>query len=377
MTLEGDIVVRLAWDGQRVRDVRIRSTRAFAAGRVLGGKTGVEAAAMVPLLYSICGHAQGAAAAAAIEAAEGVEAASDAIAVRELSVVLETIAEYLWRILIDWPEAMGRSRQASPVAAARRQIAASAASGTSATAGLSTALTHVAELYVYGEAPVAWLDRSDVDALDRWARSVSTLPATLLRELIDTAPTLGASDVPLMPVPRRDALVAAVLPAMRATPAFERAPEWDGAPAETGALARTHAHPLVAALRSHWGNSVPTRMVARLVELALLLRTLSGARSPGGGMRRVEAFALNPGEGVAAVETARGLLLHRACVDQGRIASYQIVAPTEWNFHRDGPLTRGLAGLPAADEATLRRHARLAVQALDPCVAFAVEVAHA
>jgi len=377
VTIEGDIVVRLAWDGQRVRDVGIRSTRPFAAGRVLGGRTGAEAAAMVPLLFSICGRAQGAAAAAAIEAAEGIEAASDAIAARELTVVLETIAEYLWRILIDWPEAMGRSRQTSPVAAARRQIAAAAASGTTSTAGLAAALADVAELHVYGEAPAAWLDRSDVDALDRWSRSAATLPATLLRELIDTAPTLGASDVALMPVPGRDALVAAVLPAMRATPAFERAPEWDGAPAETGALARTHAHPLVAALRARWRNSVPTRMAARLVELALLLRALSGTGTDGEATRRVGAFALGAGEGVAAVETARGLLLHRACVEHGRIASYQIVAPTEWNFHRAGPLTRGLAGLPAADEATLRRHARLAVQALDPCVAFAVEVAHA
>ncbi len=133
----------------------------------------------------------------------------------------------------------------------------------------------------------------DVDALDRWSRSAATLPATLLRELIDTAPTLGASDVPLMPAPRRDALLAAVLPAMRAMPAFERAPEWDGAPAETGALARTHAHPLVAALRARWGNSVPTRMVARLVELALLLRALSGARTHGEATRWVEAFAPN------------------------------------------------------------------------------------
>ena len=64
VTIEGELVVRLAWDGRRVRGVRIRSTRPFAAARVLGGKTGAEAAAMVPLLFSICGRAQGAAAAA-------------------------------------------------------------------------------------------------------------------------------------------------------------------------------------------------------------------------------------------------------------------------------------------------------------------------
>ncbi len=291
--------------------------------------------------------------------------------------MLEAIAEYLWRILIDWPEAMGHPRMTWPVAAVRRRIAAAAAAGPSARAALARELAQVAEQYVYGEAPDLWLDRIDGDALDRWSRRAPTLPATLLRELNDAAPTLGVSDVALMPAPRRDALLVSVLPAMRAVPAFERAPEWDGAPAETGALARMHAHPLLVALRTRWGNSVPTRMVARLAELALLLRVLGGARTNGEATPWVQAFAPNPGEGVAAVETARGLLLHRACVAGGRIASYQIVAPTEWNFHRSGPLTRGLTGLPADDEATLKRHARLAVQALDPCVAFAVEVAHA
>jgi Ni,Fe-hydrogenase I large subunit len=332
---------------------------------------------MVPRLYSICGRAQGAAAAAAIEEAEGIEPAFDTVVERERTVVLEAIQEYLWRILIDWPEAMGRSRQSSPVAAARRRIAASAASDVDSHAGLAGALANVAELHIYGEAPDTWLDRSDADALDRWSRSASTLPATLLRELIDVAPTLGASNVALMPAPSRAALSASVLPALRTMAGFERAPEWDGRPTETGALARTHAHPLIAALRARWGNTVPTRMAARLAELALLLRTLDTGCRDDNGAPWVAAFAPNPGEGVAAVETARGLLLHRACVADGRIANYQIVAPTEWNFHPAGPAARGLMGMPARDEATLTTQARLAVQALDPCVAFAIEVAHA
>jgi Ni,Fe-hydrogenase I large subunit len=77
------------------------------------------------------------------------------------------------------------------------------------------------------------------------------------------------------------------------------------------------------------------------------------------------------------VETARGLLLHRARLRGGRVADYQIVAPTEWNFHPEGALTRGLEGLTANDTPTLVKRARLAVHALDPCVACEVEVGHA
>ena len=82
-------------------------------------------------------------------------------------------------------------------------------------------------------------------------------------------------------------------------------------------------------------------------------------------------------EGLGAVQTARGLLLHRVCLWDGRVAHYQIVAPTEWNFHPDGALVRGLRTIVADDSETLEQKARLAVQALDPCVAFRIEVGHA
>jgi Ni,Fe-hydrogenase I large subunit len=92
---------------------------------------------------------------------------------------------------------------------------------------------------------------------------------------------------------------------------------------------------------------------------------------------RVQSIALGNGEGLAAVETARGLLLHRARLQEQCVVDYQIVAPTEWNFHPDGALVRGLEGLEAGEEQHLVGAARLAVHALDPCVAFRVEMAHA
>ena len=77
------------------------------------------------------------------------------------------------------------------------------------------------------------------------------------------------------------------------------------------------------------------------------------------------------------MQTARGLLLHRVTVRDGRVADYAIVAPTEWNFHPDGALARGLDGLTGEDIDMIERRTRLAVQALDPCVGCRVEVEHA
>jgi hypothetical protein len=67
--IEGELTVRLDWNGERVTGVDVRSTRPFAATRILAGKTPVVAAATVPKLFAVCGGAQGAAAAGALVAA--------------------------------------------------------------------------------------------------------------------------------------------------------------------------------------------------------------------------------------------------------------------------------------------------------------------
>jgi Ni,Fe-hydrogenase I large subunit len=146
-------------------------------------------------------------------------------------------------------------------------------------------------------------------------------------------------------------------------------------PAETGALARQAGAPLIAALLERDGRTASARFVARLVELAVLVRDLR-ARSAG-HMAAVRRHALRDGAGLGLAETARGLLLHRVQVERGLVTDYRIVAPTEWNFHPRGPLPQALTGRGAADRGQLERDARVVVQSLDPCVACRVEIADA
>jgi Ni,Fe-hydrogenase I large subunit len=371
VTIEGELTVRLECRGPAVRRVDVRSTRPFAAARVLCGRAPDDAIATVPRLFSVCGRAQQAAAAGALAAARGATETAGALARRAQAVRLETIQEYLRRILFDWPRTMGHAPATEPVASALRLVAAASREGWDE---LARELGELAGRHVYGVAPDAWLAWMGGEPIDAWAEQRRTLPAVLLAELLRSSPALGRSEVRLMPAADRATLEQAVLPAMSAGSAFESAPVWNGVPVETGALARVHAHPAVAALRSRSGNAVPARMSARLVELAVLLGRLGGATDDGA---EIDAFALDEGEGMAAVQTARGLLLHRARVVDGRVAAYRIVAPTEWNFHPEGPLAQGLAGMAADDEPALERRATLAVQALDPCVACTIEIAHA
>ncbi|ARJ67815.1 HupV protein [Magnetospirillum sp. ME-1] len=162
-----------------------------------------------------------------------------------------------------------------------------------------------------------------------------------------------------------------------------KAPRLDGRVAEVGALARqvVDGHPLARALAAaRPGGSVHDRVVARLLELARLIPAMEGwirAIRPG------EPFCAPPsqlmdGQSVGLVEAARGTLGHWLGLQGGRIASYQIVAPTTWNFSpRDaqgnpGALETALAGTPVNPGETTPVAVQHVVRSFDPCMVCTV-----
>ncbi len=80
--------------------------------------------------------------------------------------------------------------------------------------------------------------------------------------------------------------------------------------------------------------------------------------------------------GVGSAEAARGLLVHRVTIINGRVEQYQILAPTEWNFHPQGVVAQGLTAIAGsgAEGAELERLARLYITAVDPCVDYKLYV---
>jgi hypothetical protein len=331
-------------------------------------------------LFSICGQAQRAAAAAALQAAGSSDALPAAL---RWAVPLEALQETFWRLLIDAPRALGLVPRPEAVGAARAAVArgtaalqADAADARRVLAEVAATLAALAREQVYGHEATAWLAQTDLAALDAWCAQGRTLPARTLALLRSSAPGLGRSDTALMPGLEDAGWWQAVVPALRRDAGFALTPTWGGVPVETGALSRLQMQPLVAALIRRDGCSAATRIAARLVELAVLLdglrRTAQDADDKAAAW--VQCWPLDAGEGLAAVQTARGLLLHHARLAQGRVHDWRIVAPTEWNFHPEGALASGLRGTEASDEAMLTARARLAVHALDPCVGFRIEI---
>ena len=186
------------------------------------------------------------------------------------------------------------------------------------------------------------------------------------------------------PTEPRHPFEGSTLPAAEADGGYSwcKAPRLQGQPMEVGALARQQVagHPLVRDLVEGSGGNVRNRVVARLLELALVLPAMQEwAAHLRPGEPFCNEFRLpDEGRGQGLVEAARGSLGHWLHIHRGRILNYQIIAPTTWNFSpRDraevpGPLEQALAGTPVDDAALGELRIQHVIRSFDPCMVCTV-----
>ncbi len=163
---------------------------------------------------------------------------------------------------------------------------------------------------------------------------------------------------------------------------WNKAPRLDGRVLETGALARQLAdgQPLVRALWASTGGNVMTRVIARAIELArlvLLAEQCLRAIAPDAPCAN-DAVLPEEADAFGLCEAARGSLGHWLSIRGGRIANYQIIAPTSWNFSpRDrhgtpGALEAALVGAPVQPGERTPVAVQHVVRSFDPCMVCTV-----
>lgn len=374
MGLEGHIEIGLTRSGGRITAAAVRSRRPQVAGRLLAGQDAGAALARIPLVFSVCARAQGAAAAAALDAAAGREPDVVAQALTRRRVLAESLHEALWRVLCDWPDLLGEAREPAPLMAMRRLLQPLLKDGGGDAGETASACLDLLADAAFGEPLAEWTARLADGALEAWWRRGATPAARFVAAAVgaDAARQRPASPLRCLPVLSAvecSAAFAGLLPGDD----FAALPQWQGAAAETGPAGRMHA--LLAPLAAAHGDGLLLRLVARLLDATELARRLGRAEADGDTV--IDAARGADGCGWGVVETARGMLMHVARLEGATIVGYGIVAPTEWNFHPDGALAGLVVGSPAPDRAAAESIAALAVQALDPCVAHRVEVVDA
>jgi Ni,Fe-hydrogenase I large subunit len=390
VTPAGSIRIDLYHHTGEVTGVQIASSRPEAVARVLLGKTPEQVLDAVPLLFTLCGNAQAYAALQACRAALGMAAEPGLDLARDMLVQLETLREHAWRILLDWPVFTDLAPDKKALAALLKFDA-----------------LFKWHLFRYGEAfkldsridmsvlPVrqqideleALIDAtifngrladfqaltSEVQLLD-WLRQNDAIPSGLLAYLYSQDwVAAGQSTVACLPDLDADALNQQLQ--QEDLTAFCRAPHWQGCCFETTLLNRQLSQPLIAELHHRYGNGLIVRILGRLQEVAcipsLLRQLLAGIK---------DATALpahnvvSDGTGLAQVQAARGLLIHRVELRQGRVYDYRIMAPTEWNFHPEGVVVQGLKQLKAGGQCDLQRQSELFINTVDPCVQYVLNL---
>jgi uptake hydrogenase large subunit len=280
---------------------------AVASQQVLRGKTPEEAVKLVGLVHNLCAQAHRAAACAATGLPVAREAAP--------AVMLEILREHLVVLCRSAPPLLGLPPVALPIAFSRLG-AAFAPEGAPMRDSLSRVVFGVPSGAVFS-----------VEAIKN-----GSILGPFFRALAAHEQALGleARDIALPSDPTFFARIARDEGFMR--------PEGCGPLSE--------------------------RLLGRLFEAHRLFAAFGTPAEEDYAPRLVQA-------GVAKIAAARGMLVHRASLEDGVISAYAIETPTAAMLDAAGPLQaflEGLAQAPQADEALLR----LALLAFDPCVPYAL-----
>lgn len=358
----GAIRIEIAVDpaSAAARRVRLASTRptGFSA-RLFAGRSPAEVPGLAARMHALCGRSHMVAAEIAIVAAMGRDP-EPVIAERFESLVAERLGEHLRSTVTH-----GAERGAAPDREVLADVRAILASCRTLMAGFEPHHGFEAAKAIEGVgAAVARLGLS----IDRRGRLKTARGRWGEAMLAGVAPSCGDRFAVCDRLCRSDD--AAVIAALASDPeGFAARPHLADRRPETGPAARGASGKASA-------DGVE-RLSARLGEVAEAAELLTATPADRGRLHdawavgaRVESLT-----GYAAVESPRGRLHHLVRLDEtGRIGSYAILAPTEWNFHADGPLVRTmmLNRFPADAEGHAR--AERIAGLFDPCVGFEVAI---
>ena len=299
----------------------------------------------------------------------------------------EIMAEHCWRILLDWPRLVGDRANTKGLAKLRQILselvpALYPANDARAIGGgeLLPDGTRVEELLialkrhfwplVFNCSEDQWRSIKGGEDLKSWARQRHSTTARLIDHMSTSELAgFGASSIAGLPEINPEAMSRCL--ATDEKERFVGKPEWEGALFETSAFTRMSNHSLVSDIMAVYGGGLLARFTARLVETVDAFDRLCQMSAELSIGRPVPVSGQGPGFGLGCVEASRGRLYHRVEVEDHKVLRYQILAPTEWNFHENGPLCRGMIGAPASMAEEL---AGLMVSALDPCVACSIVV---
>ncbi|KAF0134614.1 MAG: hyaB-Ni Fe-hydrogenase I large subunit [Methylocystaceae bacterium] len=336
----------------RVKEAKVTPRRQVDATRILYGKAASAAPSLIGSVFTLCAASQRIASEAAIAAAQS-RPTPDALRWRwRRMLYAERVAEHLRASLLDWPGEKSDPRRLAHLPALRKALGAARAAGevndNSLHAALKEAASEVGAPLDASRNPTAWFAELWRDAL-QYAQIAPWLSSVDFLAIDDVESVRRAL------CERNADFLAGPIQQARAQMPF----------------ARHFAH-----LRRNVGL-LAARLQARFQDVAQALDALASRELLAGEGDLVVAGSRRLGEGFAMVDSPRGFLFHRVEIDaSGAVTTYDILAPTEWNFHPAGPFAQALAAAKL-DVAEPRRFVATLAALFDPCASCDIRLREA
>jgi coenzyme F420-reducing hydrogenase alpha subunit len=366
--IEGQININVIRQHFKVEEVRIASSRHLHAAKLLVGKTPEQALAIVPLLFNICGiaHSYNARKVLGLD-----NRANDNL--NKLLVLAETLKEHLLRIFLDTPKLLSIKNNNTNLpfiiqitSNLKKHILKEGNNQRPINQFIDQIdeyiQKHVFELHIK-----QWLNISDTKALFNWSQQSNTIAAVTINIIgINNWQHQGHCKINGLPELKPLEILKKLKDSNNED--FIAFPRWNNQPHETTPLTRQLENPLIQNVLEKYQGGLLVRWLARLVEIAKIpekMRNLLNENSK----NIVHNF-----NSIAQVEAARGRLIHKADIKDNIVQSYQIVAPTEWNFHPDGLIADSLQNINTQSTEEYTKIAHLLINSIDPCVGYQLSV---
>lgn len=334
--LEGQVQIRL---NTKTQQVAVQVQRPLAAiQQLLVGSRVEQVLERVPLLFSVCSQAQTYAALQTCQTALKQSAPLALQTTQQQLVTLETQREHVVRLCLDGTAFLGEHPERQFLQHLMRFVPQAQQAWFVAGKALSLD-SHLSE-------------QSSTEILQAWqtliTEKVLAMPLDAWAELQTLKQLQVWMDAQITPAARALGQLQAQGLASVGASAYALADE-------LSVLKRQAQLPLIQAALNKFGNGIFTRWLARLVELVY-----------------PPLFTHDN------VPAARGALRHEVTLQDDRVQSYRIHAPTDYHFAEQGIAAAGLkAILQSAKPESLEQQARLWISAVDPCVAYNLEIQHA
>jgi Ni,Fe-hydrogenase I large subunit len=401
--IEGQLDIDLYPQRENGTRVELSSSRPLHATKIFIGKTPEQVLSIIPLLFSICGVAQSRAALSAIEQNLSISSKAELETARDMLVLVENAKEHLFRLFIDWPQLFdlkisnNNMPYLSQVLSKFKAALFHNGDALSLNSELNTRFTDVDSLeinalidqldqylqqHVFCQPTEDWIKIKDIHSLHEWSQQCDSVAAKSISFICEQGwASQGLTDCEHLPELDENFL----LEKFSASNAdqFIAKPQWQGYCYETSTLSRQFEQPLIKTLYKEFDSTLITRWVARLVELAnipqqlrdMLQQLSDNSTPPADNVINIRS-GKNTRLGLAQIEAARGRLIHHVEIDNGIISKYQILAPTEWNFHPQGLVAKSLSSIASSNnnKEELEKLAHLVINAIDPCVGYQLRV---